>query len=262
VENMLIAEGYETDKGNYLKIYYEYFHLLTQSKICLLELGVKKGGSLLMWRDFFKKGTIVGLDINPVDLKDSADRIHIYTGLQQDEKLLNKIRNETAENGFDIIIDDASHIGELTSLSFKYLFDNHLKPGGIYVIEDWRTGYWGKWPDGKRYCFKRHDSLIVLKNFIDSWISKATDTVNESKNRIFLKKILMRIRYIVGQKRLKSHDYGMVGFVKQLVDELGMDMITNSARGSQVPFRKSKFLKMDIYPGLVFVIKNHDIKNN
>src|SRR5438309_8699047 len=52
---------------------------------------------------------------------------------------------ETAPEGFDVIIDDCSHIGELTRISFWHLFEHHLKPGGLYVIEDWSTGYWDSW---------------------------------------------------------------------------------------------------------------------
>lgn len=54
-----------------------------------------------------------------------------------------------APGGFDIIIDDSSHIGEFTKTAFWHLVDSHLKPGGIYAIEDWFTGYWDDWSDGK-----------------------------------------------------------------------------------------------------------------
>jgi hypothetical protein len=50
------------------------------------------------------------------------------------------IADNVAPEGFDIIIDDASHIGELTKTAFWHLFDNHLKPNGLYAIEDWGTG--------------------------------------------------------------------------------------------------------------------------
>ena len=67
---------------------------------------------------------------------------------------MSRVANETAPDGFDIIIDDASHIGEFTKRSFWYLFDHHLKPGGLYVIEDWLTGYVDNWPDGKKLKHK------------------------------------------------------------------------------------------------------------
>ena len=63
--------------------------------------------------------------------------------------LLSVVARKTAPEGFDIIIDDASHFGDLTKIAFWHLFDNHLKPSGLYVIEDWGTGYWSDWTDGK-----------------------------------------------------------------------------------------------------------------
>jgi hypothetical protein len=61
------------------------------------------------------------------------------------------VARKTAPEGFDIIIDDASHFGDLTKIAFWHLFDNHLKPSRLYVIEDWGTGYWSDWTDGKTY---------------------------------------------------------------------------------------------------------------
>lgn len=250
-------EGHGTDKkeSNYLARYEEYFHNLIDEEISLFELGIFNGDSLLMWRDYFARGTIVGIDVEHVQLNDSTGRIHVYQGLQQDNGLLDRIRKETAEDGFDIIIDDASHIGELTSLSFWYLFNNHLKPGGIYVIEDWRTGYWGKWPDGKQYVFGS-ERRSRIKNYVDSLLNRMINDGDADQKKVIVRKILNRIRNRISSHRLKSHDYGMVGFIKQLVDELGMDMITNSERGSKVPFRESRFAKMEIFPGQVFIVKN------
>ena len=54
---------------------------------------------------------------------------------------------------------------------------------------------------------------------------------------------------------MKSHSYGMVGFIKQLVDELGMDAITAPARGGKPPQRFPAFQRIEIYPGQVFIVK-------
>jgi len=210
-----------------------------------------------MWRDYFSKAKIVGLDREKIDVKDLTGRVHVYTGLQQDRALLDKIREETAPCGFDIIIDDASHIGKLTRVSFWHLFDNHLKPGGIYAIEDWRTGYWDKWPDGRRYAMPGEEGRVTRNNLKErqevrlSFIRK----IGEMVGRLF-----QGPGGETGSNRIQSHDYGMVGFIKQLVDELGMDMITNPARGSDVPFRESKFERMEIYPGIVLVFKSKNLR--
>lgn len=138
---------YETDKSErYLENYRNAFSSLFDQKISLLELGVHRGGSLLLWHDLFPYATLAGLDIEPALVRDGNGRIKIYQGSQDDVALLDRIAQQSAPDGFDIIIDDASHIADYASISFWHLFMNHLRPGGIYVIEDWGTGYWPSWP--------------------------------------------------------------------------------------------------------------------
>lgn len=137
----LSATGYDTDKGrSFLRNYQDYFARLT-GPINLLELGIFHGGSLLLWRDHIESGNIVGLDLNEVKVPDETGRIKVYQGSQDDTDLLDRIGKDIGP--FDIIIDDASHLAAATKVSFWWLFERHLKPGGVYAIEDWRVGYWG-----------------------------------------------------------------------------------------------------------------------
>jgi len=48
----------------------------------------------------------------------------------------------------------------------------------------------------------------------------------------------------------------MVGLIKQLIDELGMDAITAPARQGTPPHRFPKFQRMEICPGQVFIVKS------
>lgn len=241
---------YKTDKSQrYLINYDVFFKPLVNKRICLLELGVDKGGSLLLWRDYFRKATIVGLDINAVSIKDASGRIHIYQGRQEDTELLDIISRETAPNGFDVIIDDCSHIGELTRMSFWHLFNNHLKSGGLYVIEDWGTGYWNRWLDGNRY--KSRDRSIFYRIF--SFFIFYIKHVLKGRNKQWFFRLNKLIHY---KERFQSHDYGMVGFIKELVDECGMGDISHPKWGIS-PARSSRFHKMQISPGQVIIIKSH-----
>jgi hypothetical protein len=149
-----------------------------KKNITLLELGILEGGSLQLWRDYFPRGVIVGIDLNIPRNFSNLDRIRIFQGRQEDTQFLRSVAMETAPEGFDIIIDDASHIAALSRVSFWYLFENHLKPGGLYAIEDWGTGYWDNWPDGKS---------VQSKPFIQSLASLVTVRLSKY-NRI--KKIL------------------------------------------------------------------------
>lgn len=258
LENILSSKKYNTDKNQeYLNNYVRHFSTLKDSEVTLLELGIYKGGSMYLWRDYFLHSTIVGLDINSVELEDDSSRIHLYQGRQQDTELLDRIRKESAKDGFDIIIDDASHLGEATKISFWHLFENHLKPGGIYVIEDWRTGYWGNWYDGKQFDLSRRDKSIRngLRLFLDKKLDEMAKEEDMGRNPSFKKRFLTRLRNTISKKRFKNHDAGMVGFVKELIDEVGMDAITSPERGSKVSQRKNKVSRIEFTAGQVFVFK-------
>ncbi len=241
------SSKYDTDKGPYTATYERIFEPLAEQEIKLLELGVLRGGSLRLWRDYFINGQIVGLDLNPVQITDS-DRIRLYRGSQDDLALLHTIGKENAPQGFDIIIDDASHIGELTRTSFWFLFNNSLKPGGIYVIEDWGTGYWPSWPDGKLYNKK---SESYWKTNFWKTISSFVESESAMFNRVKVLETINRKlsnraeRYSI-KREFDSHNTGMVGFVKQLVDECAFAALSKKERGLP-PFRVSKFEKMELY---------------
>ncbi|MEI8248480.1 MAG: class I SAM-dependent methyltransferase [Lentisphaerota bacterium] len=228
--SLLPLEQYDSDKiaSRYLDKYDPFFEPLAEKQIKLLELGVLKGGSLLLWRDYFPLGTIVGIDICLSKDFKPADRIHVFEGSQTDCRFLSDVANKTAPDGFDIIIDDASHIGELTKTSFWHLLDNHLKPGGLYVIEDWGTGYWDEWPDGRNLDLETYSHPVPEPGFMVKLWSKLT-----------------------GQPRPKTamqgHNYGMPGFIKQLIDEQAACDVTRK--------RVSKFEQITIVQSLVFIKK-------
>jgi hypothetical protein len=247
-----LALRYDTDKSilvEYLHHYEEHFKELVDRDVRLLELGVKTGGSLLLWRDYFKRGLIAGLDINPVQIEDPMDRISVYQGAQQDTHLLDRIGAEVAPNGFDIIIDDCSHIGVLSRVSFWHLFDNHLKSGGLYIVEDWGTGYWDSWVDGVR-----HKTTPKGFNRAAYRLTRAIARLQQFPfvpHVPLLPTILRRAKASVVRSQYRSHDYGMVGFVKELVDELGAaDIAVNVGAVAQ-----SKFREIRLYHSHLFVIK-------
>jgi len=218
----LDATAYNTVKKfepDYLRLYEEYFGHLADKDITLLELGVEKGGSLLLWRDYFERGIIVGVDILPVNMDDPTGRIRVYQGHQQDKGLLDRIAREQAPEGFDIIIDDCSHIGELTRISFWHLFTNHLKPGGIYAIEDIGASYisdmMGNFVDGRVYKPYNHTTYDSFRYSLASYVESVR---NKDILRHFPPLVNFLKPYGHYVRRIPSHDYGSVGFIKELID--------------------------------------------
>lgn len=236
--SQLSLSKYDSDKiaNRYLERYDPILEPYLEKKIVLLELGVHKGGSLLLWRDYFTLGTIVGIDTSLPKEFNPTERIHIYEGSQADPKFLSRVASEIAPDGFDIIIDDASHIGDLTKIAFWHLFDNHLKPGGLYVIEDWGTGYWDDWSDGKSLDLEAYLQPRLKQTFL-AWLPWL--------------KVARKLRLITP---MRCHSYGMVGFIKQLIDEQGAHDVTwERLKGKSK--RESKFESMIIMPSLVFIKK-------
>jgi hypothetical protein len=111
------------------------------------------------------------------------ERIHFIQGGQDDHSALDKAIR-VAGGPFDIIIDDASHVGHITARSFAHLFPSGLKEGGFYVIEDICTAFLtGHFPDAEVY----HPAKIG----------------EPGEMNIF-----------------PSHQNGMVGLVKQIFDHV------------------------------------------
>lgn len=214
--------GIEEWKSTFLAYNYEWFFApLVGKEIKLLELGVASGLSLRFWRDYFENATIVGLDCGGVDIKDTTGMIRVYRGYQQDIELLDRIGQEQAPDGFDVVIDDCSHIGSLARISFWHLFQNHLKPGGFYCIEDWGTGYypWCGFVDSKSYKPKSRLTYPWKERFVDT-LSAALFRVFPNGINLFGAHPLfaMTPRRLFIRSAIPSHMHGMVGFVKELLD--------------------------------------------
>ena len=173
----------------YYNVYQQYFNEIAEERLKILEIGAYEGVSTKIFSLFFKNSTIVAIDLIPRDIDFSQFENIVYLNADQtDEKALLSICDKYATDGFDIIIDDASHLGFHSLRSYRILFPR-LKPGGYYVVEDWGTGYWNDWPDGHQSSPPRFAKY-----------SKA-----------------LRRGY---PSRIITHDYGMVGFIKSLIDEV------------------------------------------
>jgi len=162
-----------TDKWGvhwYTQHYARHFQQLRNKPITLLEIGIggydkpEVGGqSLRMWRRYFRRGKIVGLDY--YDKSPHAEkRIRIYQGDQSDEKLLQRIVAEVGRP--DVIIDDGSHLNHHVIKSFEVLFPL-LADDGIYVVEDIQTAYWPDCGGSSDNFLTAPSSMCFFKGHVD-----------------------------------------------------------------------------------------------
>lgn len=144
---------------------------------------------------FQRRSSSVSTSANGRRVSRTLHGVHFVKGDQSDPKALDQAIAATGGAQFDVIIDDASHLGLATKASFSYLFPRALKPDGLYVIEDFGAPLLRRWPDGAPLVRDGDGSLL-------------------------------------------SYRHGVVGFLKQLIDDLA---IATPAYEAAFPIGKIEF---------------------
>lgn len=125
---------------HYFEIYHRYLNRFVGTAVRMLEIGVYKGGSLQMWKDYFgEKAVIVGIDINEDCRQYAEDQIYVDIGSQGDCGFLKNVCEQYGP--FDIVLDDGSHFMKDQITTMETLFPL-IREGGIYICEDTHTSYW------------------------------------------------------------------------------------------------------------------------
>jgi hypothetical protein len=127
------TKEYNTDKENlhcYISEYYN--HTLTpykESNIKILEIGIRHGGSVQLWRDFFTSAIIYGIDSGE-EATTNIENCIIIDGDAYNINIINGLPND-----FDFIIDDGPHTLN-SQINFILLYRDKVKRGGRLIIED------------------------------------------------------------------------------------------------------------------------------
>jgi SAM-dependent methyltransferase len=147
-----IMARYGSDKAlhSYTQLYWALFKDRIDRPLRVFELGLGSnnpavlsnmgvfgapGASLRGWRDLFPQACVYGADIDRGILF-REDRIQTFYCDQLDQSSIHKVWSDPAlHGGADIIIEDGLHTFE-ANVSFLEASLDHLRPGGIYVVED------------------------------------------------------------------------------------------------------------------------------
>jgi SAM-dependent methyltransferase len=136
-----LARFFGTDKSTRAHGFTPFYQLHLEDRRkqvkSVLEIGVRYGASLRMWAHYFPHAQLYGID-RALDPAFSEPRVTLFEGDQTDRRVLEQAIRAGAR--FDVIVDDGSHIAGHAEASFRCLFE-HLRPGGLYVIEDLATAY-------------------------------------------------------------------------------------------------------------------------
>jgi len=150
----IVEREYESGRGagkpwHYWAVYQEFLEARRGDPLRLLELGVESGRSARIFREYLPNATIVGLDYHerPERLPES---VHFVRGKQQDSAALEQA--VVLGGPFDVVVDDAAHVGTMAKASHEFLYKDHVAPGGYYIFEDWGVALRKKgWADYHPY---------------------------------------------------------------------------------------------------------------
>ena len=146
---------------HYIPLYDRYFSRFRGTNVRFLEIGVFRGGSLQMWRNYFgDKATIFGIDSDPSCASLDGLSGSVRIGSQADIPFLNRVVEEMG--GVDIVLDDGSHQMRHLAKTFRALFPL-VSTNGLYMAEDLCTSYWRSYGGGyqKRANFFSFISRVI-----------------------------------------------------------------------------------------------------
>ena len=115
----------------------------------MVELGVDQGGSTSYFLKLYQPRRLLAVELSESPLPklndflaehDPEKRVSLVCGVDQADLVAIPQLVDKLFQGYDldVVIDDASHVLDTTTQSFEMLFPR-LRPGGIYVIEDWSS---------------------------------------------------------------------------------------------------------------------------
>jgi SAM-dependent methyltransferase len=152
----------------------------------VFELGIWDGGSVAFWFDAFRPQKHVAADITQrqdsayftryLQAKKITEKVRTFWGVDQgDTARLDAIVKAEFDGPLDLVIDDASHLYEPTLASFQTLFPR-LRPGGLYIIEDWA---WDHWPE-----FQKPDHIWAKRESLTKLVRQLTECVGTRNSPI------------------------------------------------------------------------------
>jgi SAM-dependent methyltransferase len=187
----------------------------------LLEIGVFKGGSMPFWNELLGPEKHIGVDLIEItstayldnylnEKRKSGKAINYYGKIDQSDKnkLLSICSSEFKEP-LDLVIDDASHLYDPTKASFEAMFPL-LRPGGLYIIEDWAWGHWEE--------FFLADNFWANEVPPTKLITELIEFVGTDRNRNIVRSLAVYEGFVVlerGDFQIASDEFELEKFIKR-----------------------------------------------
>ena len=127
------THGTDKEVHKYCSTFYDKEFAKYQDKpIKLLEIGLFRGGSLILWENYFSQAEIIGIDVinfGSMQVAEQLNRCKVFINDAYSVNFANFLPK------FDIMIDDGPHTEE-SQMKFLEIYMTRLNDGGVMVIED------------------------------------------------------------------------------------------------------------------------------
>lgn len=211
-------EGYISDKwDNYFRVYDRYLNKYVGTDVTFVEIGVKNGGSLFMWREFFgEKARIIGIDLNPAAKQFEEHGFEIFIGDQNSTEFWTDFYKKVGP--VDAMLDDGGHRNDNQIITTFHALTN-MKPGGVLLVEDVHTSYMKGFGNPSDTSFLSYCKLLadgVQKNenmdadFVNVEISDRIDALHVHEGVIVFDVVEKRksgVRMDLGKKTIDAQDF-------------------------------------------------------
>lgn len=137
---------------------HSYMECLAGSEVeNMVEVGVRDGGSAIFFWNLLRPRRLCCIELSSgapaLDHykkdQDLHSSLHTCFGVDQSdrEEMVKVVDTTFADQTLDLVIDDASHLYGPSRVTFETLFPR-LRPGGLYILEDWKASLLVRHRDG------------------------------------------------------------------------------------------------------------------
>ena len=238
----IIKKYFEESKYFSMKLE-KYFHvyelILSKYKLrkdlTVVEIGVKDGGSLFIWKKLFPHAKIIGIDLNIECKKFEKDGFIIEIGDQSSREFWKDFFYK--HQNVDIIIDDGGHTNT-QQINTAISCIPFIKDGGILVTEDVMCSYSFNFGNPSKYsfinfCKKTIDDI----NFKFPGIGKFKFSLNNYIHSIefFESIVVFKIdrkqcafnKIITNNKKNYNHEDLRYGYKKKMLNSPKIEIVKN-----------------------------------
>lgn len=145
----------------------------------MVEVGIKDGASLKMWRDYFPDSIVIGIDIENKKMIEGVKTYHFDA-----TKPYNWFNNFSTISYFGLFIDDGSHITSQQMYTWEIIRDDFFeKDKSIFIMEDIHTSFIPHFVDTE---VTTYEYLKNIKGYEVEFFQKDKEVFHDSMTAIIV----------------------------------------------------------------------------